>query len=335
MALAPSTTAAAVSRGRRGLSRLTSAGGEDFAAMTWGRAALLTRAEELPCDFDDLFSPEAVDELLSRRALRTPFIRMAKAGRTLPESAFTLGGGVGASIADQVSEDKVLRLFADGATIVLQGLHRTWAPVADLAQDLAEDLGHPVQVNSYTTPAGNQGFDDHYDVHDVFVLQVSGAKRWRVRPPVHELPLRSDTWEHRRDAIAEAVARPPLIDTLLRPGDCLYLPRGWVHSATATEEVSTHLTVGVHAWTRHHVLEAVLDSLREELGADPAVRAPLPLGIEIGEAGAIEPHALLVADLAKEALERLVPTTVTERLAARARAAQRAELLAPRSSRRG
>ena len=94
---------------------------------------------------------------------------MAKDGRTLDPTTFTLGGGVGATIGDQVSEDRVLRHFADGATIVLQALHRTWPPVADAAQDLAADLGHPVQVNAYVTPPQSRGFDDHYDVHDVFV----------------------------------------------------------------------------------------------------------------------------------------------------------------------
>ena len=59
---------------------------------------------------------------------------MAKDGSTLPDRAFTRGGGIGAGIADQVSEDRLLSLFADGATMVLQGLHRTWRPVTAFAQ---------------------------------------------------------------------------------------------------------------------------------------------------------------------------------------------------------
>ena len=126
---------------------------------------------------------------------------MARDGRTLDPSTFTLGGGVGAAISDQVSEDRVLRHFAEGATIVLQALHRTWPPVADAAQELAADLGHPVQVNAYVTPPQNRGFDDHYDVHDVFVLQVTGEKHWQVRPPVVESPLRDQPWTDHRDAV--------------------------------------------------------------------------------------------------------------------------------------
>ena len=70
----------------------------------------------MPGPFDDLFSLDAVDELVSRRGLRRPFVRVAKNGQTLPDSAFTSGGGVGANIADQVSDDKLLRLFADASS---------------------------------------------------------------------------------------------------------------------------------------------------------------------------------------------------------------------------
>ena len=60
-----------------------------FAAQHWGRAPLLTRNG---AGFRDLLDLDGVDELLSRRGLRTPFIRMAKAGQVLDSSAFTAPG---------------------------------------------------------------------------------------------------------------------------------------------------------------------------------------------------------------------------------------------------
>ena len=48
--------------------------------------------------------------------------------------------GVPAAVADQASDDKLLSLFADGATIVLQGVHRTWDPVLRFSQDLSAGL---------------------------------------------------------------------------------------------------------------------------------------------------------------------------------------------------
>jgi bifunctional lysine-specific demethylase and histidyl-hydroxylase NO66 len=317
--VAPSSPA-----GGHGLASLVALDRATFAGRHWGRRPLLTRAAERTHD-PDLFGPDAVDELLARRALRTPFLRMAKDGRTLDSSTFTLGGGVGAAIGDQVSEDRVLRLFADGATIVLQALHRTWTPVADAARDLAADLGHPVQVNAYVTPPQNRGFDDHYDVHDVFVVQVAGEKRWQVRPPVVESPLRDQPWTDRRDAVRLAAEGPSTIDAVLSPGDCLYVPRGWLHSATALGGTSIHLTMGVHVWTRRQLADDLLRAAGRGLDADPAVRAALDLGVE-----PLDPEVAAslfpgIRAAVAAALEQVTDGELADALARRVWAAQRAE----------
>src|SRR5690606_29453180 len=122
---------------------------------------------------------------------------------------------------------------ASGATIVLQGLHRTWPPRVGFTRALTRELGHPAQVNAYVTPASSRAFDAHYDVHDVFVLQIAGEKRWVIHEPVHALPFADEPWSQHADAVAVRAASDPAIDTVLRAGDALYLPRGWLHSATA------------------------------------------------------------------------------------------------------
>ena len=310
----------------RGLDTLVSLPRSEFAEHVWDRRPHLSRATDLPPATHG-FGPDAVDELLSRRALRTPFLRMARDGATIDERRFTLGGGVGAGVSDQVSEDRVLGLFAEGASIVLQGLHRAWEPVADTARDVARDLGHPVQVNAYVTPPQNQGFDDHYDVHDVFVVQVAGTKRWRVRPPVLDRPLRSQPWTDRRDAVREAATRPPELEVTLAPGDCLYLPRGWLHAATALGETSIHLTVGVHVWTLRGVAADVLAGVAARLDEDPALRAALPVGVDLADAATDPAVQDLVRRHVAAALDDLPAEALAATLAGRARAAQRAEPL--------
>ncbi|TDK89930.1 cupin [Mycobacterium paragordonae] len=247
-----------------------------FATQHWGRSPLLSRADALPRDFSDLLSPAAVDELIGRRGVRTPFIRMAKAGDVLARDCYTGPAGFGAEMPDQVDSAKVLAEFASGATIVLQGLHRLWPPMIDFVRSMVDDLGHPVQANAYVTPPGSRGFDAHYDVHDVFILQVSGEKHWTVHKPVHEHPLPSQPWTQHREAIAARVDGEPVIDTVLSAGDALYLPRGWVHSARSQEATSIHLTVGVSALTSLDVVSAVIDTL----AADVEFRKSLPMGID-------------------------------------------------------
>jgi bifunctional lysine-specific demethylase and histidyl-hydroxylase NO66 len=294
---------------RPALRRLVAGDLDEFADAAWGREARLSRAADLakhaaadgvevPEAFGDLFDLGAVDELLSRRGLRTPFLRVAKQGQVVDSSHFTGEGGVGAEVADQVRDDRVAALFAEGHTVVLQGVHRTWAPVADLVTELAAELGHPAQTNAYITPASSQGFSAHYDVHDVFVLQVAGTKRWHVHAPVHPDPLRSQPWNDHAAAVAARAAEEPLIDEVLEPGDALYLPRGYLHSATAQGEVSAHLTIGVHVLTRWALVDALLNALT----GDPELRGSLPLGIDAADPAALAPHVEAVAARLAETL---------------------------------
>lgn len=275
--------------------RLIDIGRERFAREVWGRAPLLTRKPE---GFADLFSAEAVDELISRRGLRTPFLRVAKDGSTFPDSSFTAPAGVGASIGDQLDDTALWRRFADGATLVLQALHRTWEPVAAFSTALSGELGHPVQANAYVTPPQNRGFDDHYDVHDVFVLQIEGTKRWILHEPVHPDPLRDQPWTDRRAAVAEAAKGRAHLDVVLEPGDALYLPRGWLHAARAQGAVSVHLTLGIHTWTRHGLAEHLVQEALAALAEDPAMRRSLPLGVDGPDAELGTVRERLVAALA-------------------------------------
>jgi lysine-specific demethylase/histidyl-hydroxylase NO66 len=259
---------------------------ETFAASHWGRAPLLSTAAELGGTFSDLFDASAVDELVSRRGLRTPFLRMAKDGTVLAAKTFTRGGGAGATNNDQVADDRVLRQLDDGATLVLQALHRTWPPLVQFASELCGDLGHPVQINSYVTPADNRGFAPHYDVHDVFVLQIEGRKRWRIHEPVVTDPLDNQPWERHREAVAARASDDPVLDRVLAPGDALYLPRGTIHAADALGETSIHLTVGVHPVTRYQLVRQLLELAQDE----PQLRTSLPMGVDLSDPDVLAPH---------------------------------------------
>ncbi|MGO4662444.1 cupin domain-containing protein [Terrabacter sp. 2TAF16] len=316
-------------RGRSALGRLVPFAADEFARDHWSHTPVVTRAADLPGGLLDLFGEGSVDELVSRRGLRAPFLRVAQNGRTLGDREFTQSGGVGASVADQVSDDKLLGLFADGATIVLQGLHRTWGPLIDFTQQLAEELGHPVQANAYVTPSQNTGFSDHYDVHDVFVLQMAGEKTWRVRPPVHESPLRDEPWTDHRAEVEEAGRRAPDHEFTLRAGDVLYLPRGWVHSATALGGVSTHLTLGVHVWTRRHVADELVSIALAEASRDEGVRASLDVAPTGFDHEAIAPDVELVREALVRALGEIDVATVVDALEARARGSQRPAPISP------
>ena len=307
------------------LSRITGLDASAFGDRHWGREPRLARQVD-PDAFRDLLDLDGVDELLSRRGLRTPFIRLARDGTVVDSTSFTGPGGVGAEIGDQVRDDRVAALFADGTTVVLQALHRTWPQLIDFTTRLAEELGHPVQANAYVTPPSSRGFSAHYDVHDVFVLQLAGRKHWTVHAPVHPDPLRDQPWNDHAGAVAARVRdEAPAIDTVLDPGDAMYLPRGWLHAATALGEVSAHLTVGVHVVTRYALVEA----LTALIARDPALRASLPLGIDVADAEQLAPHLDVVRAALVDAVGRVDPEDVARRIRGRVWAGGRPEPVRP------
>lgn len=157
--------------------------------------------------------------------------------------------------------DRVLAEWERGATIVLQGLHLQRPELGIFCRSLELTLGHPAQVNAYYTPRSAQGLPVHHDTHDVFVLQVSGEKRWLVYDPALELPLKNQKYSSKMGGPGE-----PVHDLVLRPGDMLYLPRGWLHEALTSERDSLHLTVGINVVTWLDAFKAALEQCGGELG---------------------------------------------------------------------
>ncbi|MCW2679096.1 MAG: Cupin 4 family protein [Frankiales bacterium] len=296
------------------LSRCTSVPADVFAAEHWSRTPLLSRAKELPQPFDDLLSTEDVDELVADRALRTPFFRTVREGGGLPSPVRSLNAG-GRRIADAVDPEALAAQYAQGATLVLNAVHRMHPPVARFCRALAAELGHPTQCNAYLTPGGqHQGFDFHHDNHDVFVLQVSGRKRWIVHEPVLPLPLSTQA-----SAGAHLVAdgASPLFDVELEAGDALYLPRGYVHAALTTDVDSVHLTVGVLSTTWYDVLSDVVTlagqslDFREALPVQPTAQVDELLPAFLRRTAAWL-EALPAADVAEALAPRLARSVPTE-----------------------
>ncbi|HET8525369.1 MAG TPA: cupin domain-containing protein [Actinomycetota bacterium] len=240
--------------GRRPLARCTGDTGA-FLATSWGRRPSLHEGDE-PAGFGDLLSLDEVDRILSTTSLRTPSFRLVKAGEQIPESAYTRSGTTGSRpVSGMADPARVFGLFEQGATIVLQGLHRYHEPVTRFCRDLEVELGHPCQANAYITPPGAQGLELHDDPHDVFVLQAFGTKSWEV----HEAP-----GEPEREPIRAEIA----------PGDCIYMPTGTPHAASTQRSLSGHLTIGVHVVAWRDVLRDAIKALE----SDPSLAGSIPAG---------------------------------------------------------
>ncbi len=229
-----------------------------FLAERWSRSPFLDRGA--PSRFSGLLDEAEVEEVVGRRGLRLPAFRMVRAGTLIGTDAYTMTAPLGqGEVSDLIDPDRITRLFDEGATLILRGLERYHPAIAAFCRALAADLGHPVRANAYVTPAHAQGHAIHYDLHDVFVLQCSGHKRWRVheRQIVDPLPGEGLQPFVRREDLGATI-----VDEVLGPGDSLYIPRGWPHLASTTSEASVHLTLGVHLLTWLDALGVVLGRAR-------------------------------------------------------------------------
>jgi len=132
----------------------------------------------------------------------------------------------------------------------------------------------------------------HHDTHDVLILQVAGEKRWLVYDPLLELPLK-----HQRYTKELGEHGEPTEDLVLRAGDTLYLPRGWLHQAETSDSDSLHLTIGIAAHTWVDAAKGALDALEGE----PAFRKNVANGDGTDADGLVDTVA---AQLDPELVER-------------------------------
>ncbi len=261
---------------------------ERFLAEHWERQPLVVPRNEVG-RFDDLLSVRDVERLVTETAIRTPGFRLVKAGETVTGYTTELSWRPEpfTGVADVA---RVLAEFEAGATIVLQGLHHSWLPLARYCRLLEGFLGHPAQANAYLTPRGSQGLPVHHDTHEVLSLQVAGEKRWLVYEPVLELPLKSQRYRSALGAPGEAV-----LEVTLRAGDTLYLPRGWLHEALTSDTDSLHITVGVNVRTWLDEARAALEDVEADLAFRRRIDADPPALPELdSDAAAVRARRRLV-----------------------------------------
>jgi ribosomal protein L16 Arg81 hydroxylase len=128
-------------------------------------------------------------------------------------------------------------LLADGATLILYSVEDLSPAVRSLSESFRDVLRARNHVNLYASWRSENGFDLHWDTHEVMVLQLHGRKQWQIFAPTQDAPL--DV------GVPPRPSGPPAWSGLLNAGDILYLPRGWWHVANAVDGPSLHLTFGI------------------------------------------------------------------------------------------
>ena len=263
---------------------------DEFFATSWEQQPLVVRRGR-PDHYARLLTLEDIDRLLFAQEQRYPSVRLAKVSSSFPSSSFTetIPWG-GSSFDGVVRTDRLLAEYRAGATIIVDALHRAWKPITLLCKNLEAELNHPTQVNIYLTPPAAQGFGQHYDTHDAFILQIAGGKHWRIYESALRLPLSSQPWDPTRYEVG------PLIEEVdLEPGDLIYIPRGFVHEAMTSDTQSLHVTLGINAYTWMDVFAEALNRCRQ----DARFRESLPVGFSGPDGAAPAMEATMQATFAE------------------------------------
>ena len=248
-----------------------------------------------------LLSIADLDAFLRTDAARHPRVTMADGGRqgsaAIPPDEYLQTEG------SRIDLPRLLARHDAGGSLVVSQFHELHAPLAQFCRGLEKVFLHPVQANIYLTPPGAQGFRVHFDTHDVLVMQVSGAKSWRVWDDIpFPLPSRATPWANKQSPAGVPHA------LTLNPGDALYLPRGVMHEAAAQtgDAPSLHITLGFLEASIADMLRELLEILEAE---NPSLRASIPswrLAEPDGTAAIAARLAPALAALSSEAaLERL------------------------------
>lgn len=162
---------------------------------------------------------------------------------------------------------RVETFLAMGASLVADQIEDAAPEIRDLTAALARRFAARAGANLYASFRGVQGFASHCDLHEVFAVHCAGEKRWRVYANRADSPLEALHGEGAQAQI-DAAKGPVLLDVTLRPGDVLYIPRGFFHDALASAESSLHLTIGLAPASG----KSLFRLLEQAALADPAFR---------------------------------------------------------------
>lgn len=168
------------------------------------------------------------------------------------------------------SPAKVEVFLSAGVSLLANDVLTLHSPVTRAGAALGEALAAEVGASVFCSFKGGRAVASHYDVHEVFAVQTEGEKVWNlydgreVDPVGYPPGMTQADFDRNRGRLASTIT--------MRPGDVLYMPRGFYHDTVTPAEPSLHVSFTVMPLTGRSIL-SLLDGPALQ---DPAFRAWLP-----------------------------------------------------------
>jgi ribosomal protein L16 Arg81 hydroxylase len=210
-----------------------------------------------------LFKFAQVASVQQQEAIKTDLVWMAKQLKQTPSDFLA----------------SLLGLKRGNPSIVLDAVqHKATRALTEFAKELEGLWGVFPGFNIYVSPPGGRALGAHWDTQqDIFAVQLAGEKKWLCCDP-SLLGLEKLSFKRTRKGqfnVSTLQENTEACQTLvLKPGDVLYMPSGFVHTASTEDSTSMHLTVAfqsqsltVYDFARSFLKEAGASKCSERLAS--------------------------------------------------------------------
>ncbi|QHE85275.1 JmjC domain-containing protein [Hydrogenophaga sp. BPS33] len=246
-----------------------------FMRRHWQKKPLLIRAA-LP-GFAPLLSRQQLFDMAGDEAVESRLIVRKLQGWTLKQGP--------------LDKKQLPPLKQAGWTLLVQGVDQHLEAAHALLRQFrfVPDARLDDLMISWASDGGGVG--PHFDSYDVFLLQATGRRRWRIGRQA-DLSLQPD--------VPLKILRhfEPEEEFVLEPGDMLYLPPKWAHDGDAVGGDCSTYSIGFRAPQRGGLAGELLQRMADEF-EDPALYrdpqqpatttpAAMPAGLEAFAADALQ-----------------------------------------------
>jgi 50S ribosomal protein L16 3-hydroxylase len=249
-----------------------------FMRRHWQKKPLLIR-NAIP-GFTPLLSRQQLFDMAADEAVESRLIVRKPQGWTLRQGPLT--------------RQQLPPLRQAGWTLLVQGVDQHLDAAHELLQRFrfVPDARLDDLMFSWASDAGGVG--PHFDSYDVFLLQATGQRRWRIGRQ-KDLSLQPDV------PLKILSHFEPEEEHVLNPGDMLYLPPRWAHDGDAVGGDCSTYSIGFRAPQRGGLAGELLQRMADELDDDTLFRDP-------GQPATATPAAMPAAleAFAVDALQRLL-----------------------------
>lgn len=221
-----------------------------FMRRHWQKKPLLVRAA-IP-GFTPLLSRQQLFDMAADEAVESRLIVRKPQGWTLRQGPLV--------------RTSLPPLKQAGWTLLVQGVDQHLDAAHALLQRFrfVPDARLDDLMISWASDGGGVG--PHFDSYDVFLLQASGQRRWRIGRQ-KDLSLQAGV------PLKILSHFEPEEEHLLNPGDMLYLPPRWAHDGDAVGSCTTY-SIGFRAPQRGGLAGELLQRMADELDDDTLYRDP-------------------------------------------------------------